>query len=34
MLAGDEGNRHPGLGRFGQHRQLLVQRVSPPTLDP
>jgi hypothetical protein len=33
MTAGYVGNRHPGLGGFGQYRQLLIQRVTPPTLD-
>jgi len=33
MTAGYVGNRHPGLGCFGQNRQLLVQRVPPATLD-
>ena len=33
MTAGDIGNRHPGLGCLGQNRQLLVQRVTSPTLD-
>ena len=33
MTAGYVGNRHPRLGCFGQNRQLLVQRVTPATLD-
>src|SRR5271170_2710061 len=33
MTAGYVGNRHPGLGGFGQYCQLLIQRVTPPTLD-
>ena len=33
MTAGYVGNRHPGLGGFRQNRQLLVQRVTPATLD-
>ena len=33
MTAGNVGNRHPGLGRFRQDCQLLVQRVAPAALD-
>lgn len=33
MTAGYVGNRHPGLSCLGQYRQLLIQRVTPPTLD-
>lgn len=33
MTAGYVGNRHPGLRGFGQYRQLLIQRVTPATLD-
>jgi len=34
MTAGYEGNRHAGLGRLGQHCQLLIGRITSATLDP
>ena len=33
MTAGHIGNRHPGLGCFGQNGQLLIQRIPPAALD-
>ena len=33
MTTGYVGNRHPGLRCLGQNCQLLVQRVTPSTLD-
>lgn len=34
MTAGHIGNRHAGPGRLRQHRQLLIQRITPTALDP
>ena len=33
MPPGHEGNRHPGLSGFGQHRELLIHRIASTTLD-
>jgi hypothetical protein len=33
MPAGDEGNRHAGLGRLLKYPQLLVNRIPSATLD-